>query len=376
MNWFIRQVLSVEAILLMLMFFCGAFCGWYLNRKKRKREKKLDYLDKILTRLVSERIDDFDLYVPKKLIKLSLVVPAMEKISETINTPFWHFFRNKILHDRLKDEIDNGFESKDWGETNYAVRAITMAPKIEYEKRVLNYLIHSNSVLCFAAATCAMNFKTIRSIEAILVSMENLDKSMQYLFRDTLLGADSDVFDILRVIFKRSDNEITKQRAFSILSLKMGYLEFEDIKSYFYHDNERMRWLALRAIENYPTHEGALHIIKCLKDPSWKVRALSGFLIGSLNLELGLLALNKGMHDEHRWVQFICALCLKTFGELGDDLLQANHHLEVVKYVEAMPQNSFTKGFRHFFPINQDPDILFESFTYTEQEKPKESLSF
>jgi len=369
MNWFIQQVISIETIILMVMFVFGAFCGWYLNKKLVRRQKYLAILDKILTRLATERIDDFDLYVPKKLLKLNLLVPAMEKISETINTPFWHFFRDKILHDRLYLEINNGFESTNWGETDYAIRAITMAPKIEYEERVLLYLIHSNSVLCFAAATCAITFKTIRSIEAILLAMEKLDKSMQYVFRDSLLEADSEVFDIIRIIFRNNNNNKIKQRAFSILALKMGYLEFNDIKNYFHHDDERMRWLSLRAIENYPTQEGAMHIVNSLKDKSWKIRALAGFLIGSLNLELGLLALNKGMHDEHRWVRFICALCLKTFGELGDDLLKANRHLEVVKYLEAMPQNSFTKGFRHFFPINQDPDILFESFTYTEQGK-------
>ena len=361
MNTTFIHVLQIEVILLALTFVGGVICGVVLDYLKRRRVRDLAYLSKLFMRLVRDRIDDFDTFLAPRYCKLDLIIPTLEAVEKQLNSTFWLHFKQRILTDILHKQIEAAFTSTDWGKVNYAIRAVTLSPSVKYQHHVLPYLVHTNTVLCFAAIRCAIQFQTLEAIERVVHALNEVDIHMQYAYRDALIQNGRIAFRLLKTLFLTSQDPKIKQTAFSILGLKAGYLDEEEIIYYCKSKKEKERWIALRTVENYPSDTTIELVLKGCDDTSWKIRALSAFLIGSLHIEKGVDKLAQLISEEDIWVQFIAALALHYLKEEGRTILDQHQDNHIVEQVRKMPKTTFTKGLKHFFPINQDPDILFRN---------------
>jgi hypothetical protein len=354
---------SMFAIL--ILFALIATVIFQANYRKKKRYSR--FLESMLIQMVNERIDMIEENVPKEMLKLHYVIPIIESIEIIIKDPFWDLIKQRLIEYYLLPEIRSHILSDNWLDIVLALRAIKHSPQVGFEGEVLKHFDSKHSLLRFATLDCALRFNTYTSILAALRSMAKEPRRLEYPYRDAFIYSNKLTHDFLNQIYREVVDPTLRLCCLKVLSLKTGYITYDDILWELGTDKVETHWWAIRSIENCPSEDGIELLEQLLEHKAWEIRALSIYCISSLKVVVSFEKVEKLVHDEHYWVRFMALLALKFHGPEGEDLINKlmttleGDLKDLCENVLAIPEKSFVKGLQKFFPINQDPLLIMES---------------
>lgn len=323
----------------------------------RKRGRQTKRLSLILMRLIEDHVNDLRSFIPKRLLKLPIVIPVMEKFDQSFTGVFWISLKEKLFHSLLIEDLKAYLYSRRWTKRSWALRALNLSPRYDYEEAVLSNLQSKKHLIRFSAARCAVKLNTKASISAVIRAMSQEKELCQYPYIDHLTAAKNPTtLAFIKSLYLETKNQDIRLSCLKILSNYVGYLTIEDVRPFLFSADPELRWCGLRSLANTPSKEGNTYLMQAAVTGDWQFQALATHLLGLLRFEEALDTLKRNLLSRHFWVRFSAGLSLFMFGEKGMQYLRSIKEEEseeayrTAQHLLSMPSVIFKRGFQDFFP--------------------------
>lgn len=221
--------------------------------------------------------------------------------------------------------------------------ALLLQPKFASEE-ILNQLLDDSKYLVrVAAAVCITKTSYNNLFKKVVLKMSQETSLSQFPYRDALIEADEEKFEILEQLLAENNNKAISAICLDILSTRYSKNLLHLVKPFVNDADLPCRTLAVRALGNIPSQEAIELLMDHLYDSDWNIRAES---ITSLQKLYALQAIPKItplLNDPVWWVRLQAALTLKAFGREGIEALSQQNEKEeplaheIAQYTLALP---------------------------------------
>lgn len=357
------QVSLCVSILLVVLIITS----WISNHKKSK-EKKIHLLEKTFFALWLYRIDDWEYIIKKDHRNLRLLLPAMSCLDKLIKDPYWDYLKKQLIHFMMHKQLNVLSRSFYWHDRLLAIRTLQQSPDISYLPFIIQCFEEKEATLRYEAVKAALYIGSKEVIKKLLTLMIKAHPQAEYIVRDPLISSDEKTHTVIKQIFLDSSDNSIKLACLKILSLKFGFLSYDELLPMIEGDHIELKWWAIRALENCPGKQTSLIIAKLIQqEKSWMMLSLLIYLIASLHLSMLIPYLETLLYHEHHWIMTAAALAIHSFEKPGSLVLQqhlqkaSSQLAQIIPFVLQTKHYSFNKGIRNFFPFNNDPRVILES---------------
>ncbi len=162
--------------------------------------------------------------------------------------------------------------------------------------------------------------------EFLILLLDKLASDVGYgkhLVRDALIASSNTVYALLLEIYRTEPLQYRKAACLEVLSQKIGYLTFEDVRPCLQGNNIHLLWWGLRALENIPCDEAVSTLIHYSESQYTDIRAIVASNLGHFPLDTVRVSLEQLIHDPHWLVRLYAGLSIRRFGSAGTSILDA-----------------------------------------------------
>lgn len=363
-----EKVVLYEYLLILGIFITVAVTGMGFElwtRYTQKREKKLQLL---IATLFSEKIEDINPFFPKRYRSLSIILPILEQIEQTITSPYWNFFKNHLLHNLLQNEIDLFLTSRSWKRTVLGLKALRLAPLPIFQDKVLSLLSDSNDIVRFRSIRAAIAYNTYKATKALIQTMSDMPLLLQFFYRDALSSSPQSIHAFILQHYRTTKNEKEKISCLKILAIASGLLTEEEILECIASDDLEKKWWGIVAVGHNPYEKGIEHLLQTTNSEMWQIQAISAYTMAVLRYKQGTPSLEPLLQSSQYWVRYTAAAALRYLGEGGEEILErakkngSELAKNIASYILLVPEWEFQRGIRTFFPLNLDTVLLDEEY--------------
>ncbi len=367
-DYLLIKIVYFEYISLAVMLVLCISLLFTLELLKRKKEWKGQFLSQMILQMITKKIDVFYHFVPKPFVKAKLLIPEIIKIDNILSDSYWDYLKQEIVTIHLREEMLKLLHSTFWINKYTALLGISVCPTEEYLPLTIKILSKKHGLLNLAATKCALLYGISLTTKETINKIAKEPLRSQFLYRDLIINATFEIYEQTYAYFQETKDFENKLACLKILSLRTGFLSYDELTPFIHHESFEVRWWGLRALENTPCKEGVETLINALKDSEWIIRALAAHILGMLRAKQSIENLQESLGDEHYFVKLMSAHSLSGLGKDGEKILELemknpNPNIRgTCQLVQTFSYESLQHSLQKIFPINQDPLIILGAF--------------
>lgn len=314
---YIEIALFFEVVIILSAMCLSVFLHFLYARRKRRDLRIAGELNRIFTQIVTRQIAyGRELFLIKG-VKLPHIVRAIKQMNDKVQGKEWKNLKSSIAREILSPMLPRYLHARKWIKRAYALQTLEMIRDEVSEELLLPFLKDPIPIIRISAVAAAIDIKSKRAINAVIDTMVYEDSFARYPYRDELLNADGDVYQILAERFSEEKDPNVRACCLEILSQKVGFVNLEMLADDLKSENMNLRWWAYRALENYPSKESVELLLKACDDPAWQIQALAARCLGLFGHVIAVPVLEKKLSDDQWLVRLNAALALRLIGQKG-----------------------------------------------------------
>ncbi len=316
--FYLKFLLQLNFLILIFLFIFSGIYYFFSKYRNQKIKKITGIIERIFIEALKHHPPLQPSLIPKKYLKVFYLLPILEQFEDRLKGGFWEEFKTYVVRNLLFSDIRKKLVSAGWQDRGAATRILIMSPDSSLEKYVEVLLKDAVPLVRFNAAICALKIKSENLVNKVLEALSREEELKKYPYRDALINSDHFVYQTITKRYREDEKETIRIAALQVLSLSFGYLTIDDVLQDLESDNYKLRWWAVRALENMPSPRALECLSKAADDPQWHIQAIAVRIMGKLHDKKAIEVLKKKIQDSSSsWVRINAALSLKEIGTEG-----------------------------------------------------------
>ncbi|MEI6242565.1 MAG: hypothetical protein WCP39_04075 [Chlamydiota bacterium] len=344
-DYFLQQIIvitKVEFFLVLLLMVLIFFFHFFFQMKKSKMKSKEESLKEAFLQALREEKPHISEALLKKASPYSILV-VIESLSAKVRGDIWKSISLPVVEKYLLPLARKWAMKRTILKKSFAARTFSLLPMQEEESKVMRLLQDSANIIRISASVAAAKIGTMRLLQAIVNVMVEEREEGRFFYRDAILQGNSGNLGWIREQLKLEIDPRFRLVYLDILSQVFD----SDLLPYIMQDlnseDEKLRFKALKILENFPSAIEKKKMIALVDDPSYEIRGTVVTILGrlfGLNVKESLI---HGLLDPEWWVRVHAALALKSLGDGGRRILMGYPQdkfptiFETVQYVLSLP---------------------------------------
>lgn len=319
LEWIIWIEILFVVLLIIITFLLRFY--FYLRAKHNlhiANEVKV-YLEKIVRENGKINTSDF----PKKWRSLDILLPLIFSLDNTIKSDSWLRTKKEVADSVLLPIARKKYKSYIWMNRLLSTQCFELWMEKEDEDHVAKLIDDKIPIIHFHAIVAAVKFGTPKLINHVIDNMSKKRRLGQTVYLKIFEEASPTVREYVEERFKSEKDNFARATCYKILMVFKEYNSSIDTVADMNSPNMELRLSAMRYTSLAKKENAIPLLLNLLSDPQWEVRAASIRLLGDLHAVDAIDQIADGLKDKSWWVRVNSANTLKSFGESGLAILNA-----------------------------------------------------
>jgi hypothetical protein len=264
--------------------------------------------------------------IKKSLRRLDVLVPVMLKIDNEHNPLEWHKERVSFIEKIILPLAQDACNSKDVYLRALAAKAfcLTNTDNIKHEKCILKLVNDEIPIVASLGIQAALKYCSLSTLHAAVESIAKMQWRSQFSNIKIFTTASPQAHKIIIKILESTQDVNVRILCYNILLRFPASKTYRPKKEDLESPKIGLKIVTLKFISHIDKEAAIPRLIQALNDPHWEVRLVAIHRLSLLRAEESVQLLAGKLQDSEWWVKQAAAQSLRTFGEIGDRILNEN----------------------------------------------------